>query len=86
MLAQHYISIGQMYCVIYVVAFLRHSHNNAAVPPNFEQSLNTVSMAGQRRIRWANIETVLGERHMCVGLLPLSMQQNQCWSSVSPAS
>ena len=39
-------------------------------------------MTGQRRVRRANIETVLGEWHVFVKVLPLSIHQNQCWSSL----
>ena len=55
-----------MYRIIWIVFFLatggrKHQpHSNAAARPNNGQSPNAVSMAGQRRIRWANIETVLG--------------------------
>ena len=55
-----------MYRVIWV-AFLatggaqRHPHSNAAVPANTGQSPDAVSMLGQPRRLWVNIETALGE-------------------------
>ena len=55
--AQHYISIGPMYRVIWCFwrrIFKAHQHN-ATVRPN------AVSMMGQRRRLWVNIETVLVE-------------------------
>ena len=56
------------------------------VPPSTGESPNAVSMTAQRRIHWANIEAVLGEWHVFAGVLPLSIQQIQCWGSVGPAS
>ena len=40
---------------------------------NMVQSLNAVSMSGQRRRMWINIETALGECHV----VAQSMQQTQ---------
>ena len=64
----------------------RHLHGNSAFLANTGQPPNAVSMTGQRRRRWANIETVLGEWQMFAGVLLLSIQQTQCWSSVWPTS
>ena len=49
-----------MYLVIWVVAFLA----TGAVLANTGQSPNAVSMSGQRRRRWGNIETMLGKWHL----------------------
>ena len=79
MVAQHYISIEPMYRVIWEVAFLatggvkRHLHSNSAFSANTGRSPNAVIMSGQRRRRWANIETVLGELHVFAGMQPLSI-------------
>ena len=70
--SQHYISIGSIYRVIPVVAFLAmgggkcHPHAMPSLTKQ-GQSPNVVSMLDQRRIRWANIETVLGEWHVFAG-------------------
>ena len=53
-----------MYRVIWVVAFLETGgakRHRIAVQANTGLSPNAVSMLGQRRRRWANIETVLGK-------------------------
>ena len=52
---------------------VKSSLARTTVPPNTGQSLNVVSMAGQCRIHWANIETPLGEWHVFAGVLPLSI-------------
>ena len=62
MVSQHYISIGPMYCVMWVVDFLStrgESVTCIAVQANTRQSPNAVSMLGQRWRRCANIETIL---------------------------
>ena len=64
--AQHYISIGPMYCVIWCFwrrDRKRHPHKNAALK---KHGTNPVSMSGQRRRLWVNIETALGECHVFV--------------------
>ena len=77
--AQHDISIGPMYRVIWVVAFLatglgkRHPHRNA--PANTRQSPNAVSMLGQRQRLWVNIETASGECHVFADVLAQRIQQ-----------
>ena len=61
--AQHYISTGLIYRVIWCF-WLRdgkgHQHNEAV--SNTVQSPNTVSMTGRRL--WVNIETAFGECHV----------------------
>ena len=52
--AQHYIDIGPMYCVIWEVTFPAteikcQTHRNAAVPANTGQSPNAALMLSQRR-------------------------------------
>ena len=72
--AQHYISFGTMYRVIWcagagnlkVTSIMRQSEKTV-------QSPNAVSMTGQRRRLWANIEIVLIECH----LFAQSMQHTQ---------
>ena len=81
MVAQHYISIGPMYRVFRLAAFLvtgLESVTRIAAQANTGQSPNAVSMSGQRRRRLANIETVFGEWHVFAGVLPQSIQQTQC--------
>ena len=65
--AQHYISIGPMYRVIWVVAFLATggAKRHPAVQANTGKSPTAVLIPGQCRRRWANIETVLGKWHLC---------------------
>ena len=80
-----------MYQVIWEVAFLatgEESVTRIAMPQsaNTGQSPNAVSMLGQRRRLWVNIETALGECHVFADVLTQSMQQTQCWISVGPAS
>ena len=70
MVAQHDISIGPIYRVICIMVFLapmleRHQHN-AAVRKESTINLDTVSMTGQRRRLWVNIETALVECHRFV--------------------
>ena len=63
--AQHYISIGSIYRVIWCFwlrDFKGHQHNAAS--ENTVQSPNAVSMTGQRRRLWVNIATVLVECHV----------------------
>ena len=69
--------------------FWRREEQNVtriAVQVNTGQSPNVVLMPGQRQKRWASIETVLGKWYVFAGVLLLSMQQTQCWSSPGPAS
>ena len=59
--AQHYISIGPMHRVSGVSGagmLKRHQHNVTVRKPN------AVSMTGQRRRLWVNIETALVECHV----------------------
>ena len=56
-----------------------------AVIANTGQSPNSVSMLGQRRRQWVNIETALGECHVLADV-GQSIQQAQCWISVGQAS
>ena len=72
--AQHYISIGPMYRVVWCFwrrDGKRHPHNAAV--KNTVQSPKAVSMTGQRRRLWVNIETALGECHV----FARSIQQTQ---------
>ena len=64
--AQHYISIGPMYCVIWCFWRRDGEFNPITVQQsdNTVQSPNAVSMSGQRRRLWVNIETELGECHV----------------------
>ena len=88
--AQHGISIGPMYRVIWVEAYLatvvekRHPHRNA--PANSRQSPIAVSMLGQHQRLWVNIETASGECHVFADVLAQSIQQTQCWITVGKAS
>ena len=91
--AQHCISIGPMYHVIWVVVFLAtgggkcHPHDNCARrPANTGRSPNPVSKLGQRLRRWAKVETVLSKWHLFARVLLLRIQQTQCWNSFGPAS
>ena len=72
MVARHYISIGPMYRVIWcfwpldvnsmvkrVTSIMQPSENTIGL-----QSPNAVSMTGQRRRLWVNIETALVECHV----------------------
>ena len=57
--AQHYISIGPMYRVIW--CFCRQVTSIMQQSEKTVQSSNAVTMTGQRRRLWVNIETVLVE-------------------------
>ena len=85
-MAQHYISIGPMYCVIWVVAFLetggakRQPHSS---PSKHETITRCCFNAGPASKTLTNIKTVLGEWHVFAGVLQPSIQQTQCcWASV----
>ena len=61
-----------MYRVIWVVAFIATEHESLTrivmqQSANTGQSRNVVSMSGQPRRHWANIETVLGDRQCLLG-------------------
>ena len=70
-----------MYRVIWIVTFLTKGVENVT-RIEMRQSHQTRDSHSMLQLRWANIETVLGEWHMFAGVLPLSIQQTQCWSSV----
>ena len=57
-----------------------------STPVNTGQSPNAISMLGQRRRLYFNIETALGEWQVFADVLAQSIQQTQCWISVGPAS
>ena len=58
-------------------------------PSKHGQSPKAISMSGQRRKLWFNIEIALGEWHVFDDhddVLAQNIQQTQCWISVGPAS
>ena len=71
--AQHYFTIWPMYRVIWVMAFrgIKRQCTRNAVRANTGQSLNSVSMLGQRRVRLTSIEPAMG----CDAGTTL----NRCW-------
>ena len=85
MVAQHYISIGPMYCVTWVVAFLAtegekcHPYSN---PANTKHLYNICTMLDQRRRRWAVVVQMLYKCFVFAGnaaVLPRSMMR---WAGV----
>ena len=61
--------LGLFHTSCYIYLCLADSQSGGCTPANTGHSPNVVSMLGQRRRRWANIETTLGEFSMFAGLV-----------------
>ena len=80
-------AISTAHCARILMVTEYHSSlsSSAVGPSKTALSPNAVSMAGQRLRRWANIETLLGEWHLFVGLTCCSYVQLILTSEVRSA-